>query len=298
MDLAAAGLAFALTSAFFLGANKLAVRVLLFKMDESFASLIAILLALPLFGAPILLFGLGGPPPSWTAIAVLAAAGVLNFSVGRVFVWRSIGAVGANRGNILASAQVVFALAIAMLLLKQTVDFYTGSGIALVLLGILIISLGGFRGTAFTSEQLRTGVLYGMLGAFLWGISQVLMQVGIQLETDATVATFLTYVAAFVGMVPILFFVDRRSGERNTFRTDRRSVLMVVVAGLLGNFGLYFRYIALQTIPLTVVSTINATNPVITLVLSGILIRELERIDRSTVVAICFSVAGVFLMAL
>ncbi len=266
-------------------------------MDESFASFIAILLALPLFGAPLLIFGLGAVPLTWTAVAVFAVAGVLNFSVGRVFVWRSIGAVGANRGNILASAQVVFALAIAIFVLGQTVDVYVGSGIALVLFGILTISVSGFRGNSFTPEQLRTGVVYGMLGAFLWGVSQVLMQVGIQMQGDATVATFLTYAAAFVGMIPILFFVDRRRGSENPFRVDRRSLWLVVAAGLLGNFGLYFRFVALQTIPLTVVSTINATNPIITLVLSGILIREVERIDRITVAAILLSVAGVLLMS-
>lgn len=295
--MAAAGLAFAIASAFFLGANKLAVRVLLFKMDETFASFIAIALALPLFGAPILIFGAGTSPLTWEAVAVFGAAGVLNFSVGRVFVWRSIGAIGANRGNILASAQVVFALAIAILVLGQAVDLFTGSGIALVLVGILIISVSGFRGKSFTPEQLRIGVVYGMVGAFLWGVSQVLMQVGIQLQGDPTVATFLTYAAAFVGMIPILFYVDRRGGE-DTFRTDRRSLWLVLVAALLANFGLYFRFVALQSVPLTVVSTINATNPIITLVLSGLLIREIESIDRVTVVAILLSVFGVLLMSL
>ena len=73
---------------------------------------------------------------------------------------------------------------------------------------------------------------------------------------------------------------------------------MIVIAGLLGNFGLYFRFAALQNTTLTIVATVNATNPLVTLVLSYLLMRELEFINRRMVLAILVSVAGVFLMSI
>lgn len=91
-----------------------------------------------------------------------------------------------------------------------------------MLLGVLIVSYRGLGGTPFTKEQLRGGILYGFLGAAIWGIVQVLMQVGIQQYSNALVASFLTYAASLVGMVPALFFVSRYSGDTDPFRMGGR----------------------------------------------------------------------------
>ncbi len=277
------------------GANKLAVRKSLFNMDESFASFIAILLAIPLFGVPILVFGWGAQPLTWQVIVIFALAGILNYSVGRYFVWKSIGLIGANRANVVASTQVIYAVAIAILALGQTVDPAEGTGMALVLLGILFISFGDSN--SVNPRERRSGIVWGVLGGFLWGISQVLMQIGISWYSNANTATFLVFAASLFGIFPILLMA-RKYQEISPFRMDRKSLTMVVIAGLLGNFGLYFRFVALQNTTLTIVATVNATNPLITLVLSFILMRELEFINLRMVLAILVSVAGVLLMSI
>ncbi len=297
METSALGIGLALLSTLMLGANKLAVRKSLLNMDEGFASLIAILLAIPVFGIPIMALGWGAQPLTWQVVAIFAAAGILNYSVGRYFVWKSISMIGANRANVVASTQVIYAVTIAILVLGQTVDLLEGTGILLVLLGILFISSGDFGASPTQQGDRRRGIIWGALGAFLWGISQVLMQVGISWYSNATTATFLVSAASLAGMLPVLFLVTKYQ-ERSPFRMDRRSLLMIVVAGLLANFGLYFRFAALQNATLTIVATVNATNPLITLVLSYALIRELEFINRRTVFAILVSVVGVLLMSM
>ncbi len=291
------GIVLALLSTLMLGSNKLAVRKSLFGMDESFASFIAILLSIPIFGLPILLYGWGSAPLTWEVILVFAAAGILNYSIGRYFVWKSISILGANRANVVASTQVVYAVTIAIAVLGQTVGIVQGVGIGLVLLGIGFISFGNFGSLALDPAQKTRGIVWGGLGAFLWGISQVLMQVGISLYSNATTATFLVSAASLLGVVPVLFVVQRYQ-ERSPYRIDRKSLVMVLIAGLLANFGLYFRFAALQNVSLTIVATINAMNPLVTLVLSYALIRELEFINARTVVAIMVSVVGVILMSL
>lgn len=73
--------------------------------------------------------------------------------------------------------------------------------------------------------------------------------------------------------------------------------MMIIIASLLGNFGLYFRYVSLELIPLTIVSTINGTNPMITLLVSSFLFREAEGMDARTVLGIICSVTGVLLIS-
>ncbi len=297
MDPATLGIGFAIVSTVMLGANKLAVRKSLFRMDESFASFIAIALAIPIFGAPILTYGWGSQPLGWQVVIIFAAAGILNYSVGRYFIWKSIARIGANRANVVASTQVVYAVAIAILVLGQSVNLSEGAGILLVMTGISIIALGELGASSMDWGVRRSGILWGATGALLWGISQVLMQVGIEWYSNATTATFLVSVASLFGIAPVLYFAKRYQKE-DPFRIERSSLIMVVIAGLLANFGLYFRFVALQNTTLTVVATVNATNPLFTLVLSYFLIREVEYINARTVLAILISVAGVFLMAL
>jgi drug/metabolite transporter (DMT)-like permease len=297
LDPSTLGISFAILSTFMLGTNKLAVRKSLFNMDESFASFIAIILAIPIFGVPILAYGWGSQPLSWQVVVVFAMAGILNYSVGRYFVWKSIALIGANRANVVASTQVVYAVAIAILALGQTVDFVEGGGITLVLVGVFLISSGDVGSSSLDPKVRRRGLMWGALGGLLWGFSQVLMQVGIAMYSNANTATFLVSAASLFGVVPVLLLV-RKYQEKNPFRIDRKSLGMIVIAGLLANFGLYFRFAALQNTTLTIVATVNATNPIITLVLSYALIRELEFINRRTVVAILISVVGVLLMSL
>ena len=297
MESSTIGVALAVVSAFMFGANKLAVRKSLFNMDESFASFIAILLAIPMFGMPILFFGWGSQPLTWQVVVIFALAGVLNYSVGRYFVWKSIALIGANRANVVASTQVIYAVAIAILALGQTVDLAEGVGISLVVLGIIFISFGDFESSSVNPSDRRKGIVWGVLGAFLWGISQVLMQVGISWYSNANTATFLVFAASFFGILPVMLMAGKYQ-KSSTFRMDRKSLLMIVIAGLLGNFGLYFRFAALQNTTLTIVATVNATNPLITLVFSYLLMRELEFINGRMVLAILVSVAGVFLMSI
>ena len=291
------GLLFAAISTIALGSNKLAVRKTLFHMDESYATFISILLTLPLFGLPLLIFGFGPQAITPQVLLIFALTGLANYAIGRYFIWKSIANIGANRGNILAASQVVYAVVIAIVFLRQSVDLFSGTGVFLVLLGIIIISYGGNAERNFTPKQIRTGLIFGLIGGLAWGVSQDLMQIGIRAYSNAVGASFFTYAFSLIGVLPALFIVRGTSKQNNTFRINARGLILVIVAGLLGSAGQYFRYLALQTIPVTIVATINGTNPAVTLILSFLLIREVEFIDRKTILGIIVSVIGVVLVS-
>ena len=291
------GILFAAVSTLALGSNKLAVRKTLFHMDESFATFVSIVMTLPIFGIPLLILGLGGQAITPQVIAIFAVTGVTNYAVGRYFIWKSIANVGANRGNILAASQVVYAVAIAIVFLRQSIDLFSGSGVLLVLVGIIIISYGGNSDRNFTPKQIRTGLIFGLIGGLAWGIAQDLMQIGIQSYNNAVGATFFTYALSLIGVVPALLIARGQSEKRDVLRINKRGLVLVIVAGLLGSAGQYFRYLALQIIPVTIVATINGTNPAITLVLSYLLIKEVEFIDRKTILGIVVSILGVVLVS-
>ncbi|MDG6995206.1 MAG: DMT family transporter [Nitrososphaerota archaeon] len=288
------GLAFALISAFMLGSNKLPIRMALFDLDESLATVISVLPAIAMFGTPLLFYSVI-KLPSLQAFLVLALAGILNNGIGRYFVWKSISTIGANRGNILGSTQFVYAIIIAVLFLGQKLDVYSGAGSLLVLSGIFLLAKGTSDGSFFSAKQIRKGIFYGVLGAFMWGLAQVAMQVGILQYKDPIMDSFITLSASLIVTIPIML-VTRGRSER-PIKLERKSLFLIILAATLGGLAVFFRYTALAIIPLTIVSTVNATNPIITLVLSYIFIRNVEFINKKTVVAIIVSALGVALMS-
>ena len=288
------GLAFALISAFMLGANKLPIRMALFNLDESLATVISVLPAIAMFGTPLLFYSVI-KLPSLQTFLILALAGILNNGIGRYFIWKSISTIGANRGNILGSTQFVYAIAIAVLFLGQNLDFYSGAGSILVLLGIILLAKGTTSGSFFSTKQIRKGILYGVLGAFMWGMAQVAMQVGVLQYKDPIMDSFITLSASLIATMPIMLVARSRSS--NPFKLERKSLFLIIVAATLGGLAVFFRYAALSIIPLTIVSTVNATSPIMTLVLSYIFIRNVEFINRKTVLAILVSALGVALMS-
>jgi len=267
----------------------------LFNMDESLATLISILAALPMFGVPLLFYSLG-KGPGLATIAILATAGICNNGIGRFFIWKSIAAIGANRGNVLASSQVVFAVALAVGFLNQSFTRYSGTGLMFVLLSVVLLSRGVSSGTPFTSKQLKAGIFYGVVGAFLWGLSQFLMQIGVSQYKDAVMDSFVTYGASLFAALPIMLIV--RSTTDNSMKIDKKALVLILLAGILGNLGIFFRYLALASVPLIIVSTVNATNPIATLLLSSMFIRNVEFINRRMVFAIISSTLGLVLMSL
>jgi len=116
-------------------------------------------------------------------------------------------------------------------------------------------------------------------------------------NNNAVGATFFTYALSLIGVVPALLLARGQSEKRDVLRINKRGLVLVIVAGLLGSAGQYFRYLALQIIPVTIVATINGTNPAITLVLSYLLIKEVEFIDRKTILGIVVSILGVVLVS-
>ncbi|HZW57847.1 MAG TPA: EamA family transporter [Nitrososphaerales archaeon] len=303
------GLLYTIVSTCCLGANKLAVRKSLFGLDESYATLISILISIPIFGIPLLFLGFDAQEITTEVILLFVIIGLTNYVGGRYFIWKSISLVGANRGTILGASQIVYAVVIAIVFLNQRIDLLSALGVALVLLGIFVISYSKIHSSksnssyssyvvsSITSEQMKTGLIYGLAGGFFWGVTQDLMQIAITVYKDPIGATFFTYITSLVGIIPIVILVQSRSGIENKYRSDRKSFIFVVVATILGGFGQYYKYAALQILPVTVVATVNGTNPMITLILSYFLIREVEVIDRRTILGIISSVLGVVLVS-
>ncbi|MCL5069008.1 MAG: DMT family transporter [Thaumarchaeota archaeon] len=290
------GLGSAISSMLARGLNKVPVRMSLLRISESLATTIASLVAMAVFGSAIVLFGWGPALPSLYALMIFAVVGIVNAGVGRLFVWKSIAQMGANRGNIVGSTQNGLAIIFAFFFLGEAVTGWLIAGFALILLAVIII-LYDKSERSFTSKQIRDGMIYGAMGAVCWGAGQDLMKAGITSYSDPIGASFLTFSFSMIFLVPYLFL---RPGLKATMslRGARQPLLFAVLGGLIGNAGSFLSYVALSYIPVTLVATINAVNPIVTFMASYLLIRKSEGLNLRVFVSVLLAVTGLLMATL
>jgi drug/metabolite transporter (DMT)-like permease len=144
---------------------------------------------------------------------------------------------------------------------------------------------------------LRTPVLLGVLTSLLsivsYGISQVVTKSLVSGAASPQVGAAITLATGTV----VLFFVSVRSLGRD-LRAPRRSLMWVGLAGLLASNGAMLSLIAQAKAPLTVVSPILAVNPLMTLVLTAIFLRQVERVTMRVVLGSLLVIGGVVLVIL
>ena len=103
----------------------------------------------------------------------LVAAGITHFVIGRYCFFRSVAIIGINRNSPLTQTTVLYTVVIAVIFLDEEVNVLLGVGIALVVLGPMLMA-GGWGGSnsrgggagakdAIPRRRLAEGYLFGAL---------------------------------------------------------------------------------------------------------------------------------------
>ena len=108
-------------------------------------------------------------------------------------------------------------------------------------------------------------------------------------------ATWISFVFGALGWILVLGGTGNVGGIR---RLGRRSISLFLVAGLMGALAQLFRFSALGLGAVVLVTPIIlGVNPIISLVLSAILIRHIERINKFVIIGIIATAIGAVVVA-
>ncbi|MSQ31519.1 MAG: EamA family transporter [Dehalococcoidia bacterium] len=75
---------------------------------------------------------------SWTAVALFAVIGVLNFPIGRFCNYMAMGRLGVARSTPLLASSPLFAVIIAVVFTGESLTLVTAAGIALIFSGLFV----------------------------------------------------------------------------------------------------------------------------------------------------------------
>jgi DME family drug/metabolite transporter len=232
-------------------------------------------------------------PPAridWTAIAYFVASGILASTLGRLLNFMSIERLGVPVSASIIGSSPLFSTLFAVVAIGESVALTTVLGTVFVVIGIALTSGGNKLG----SKLLGSALVIPVMSAAFYGASSIVRKVGLNILPDSVLGAF---VGAASSLVSFLLYIvtTKRVAE---VRLSRNSVKYFIGSGLAVSAGWLTMFAALSTGSVSVVSALIGTNPLFSLALSLVFLRETEDINRRIAAGAFAIVAGAAIITL
>jgi drug/metabolite transporter (DMT)-like permease len=256
---------------------------------------------------------------TWAEVGFLAAGGFMHFVWGRYCNIRSLAAVGSNLAGPVQQAQLLLSLALAIILLGETLSPFKVMGILLIIGAPAYIlrarakaKASAARAKAVEPEpataarpdagkkpaftpRMAEGYIFALLSAVGFGTSPVLVKAGLAGTGASLVGGFISCIVATV-VVALLLLIPSQLDE--TRRMNRESLKWFTLSGVGVSFSHLFRYLALGLAPVTVVQPLQSMSLLFRMIFGYFINRDHESFDRYVIVGILLSFAGALSLSL
>jgi len=233
---------------------------------------------------------------SWQGYLWLSAAGIVHFVAGRSFSYMCVQLVGQNIAGILRRAGPIIAVSLGIFLLGEPLTWPIVAGVLLIVGGITIAGLGPLRhetGHVLVPSIPRKAIIFGLFAGLSFGISPILVKMGLEGSHYPVAGVFISYSAATI--VWSILALNRNRREE-LLGMQVKTVSTFAVVGLLSSTAQLMRYIALSSAPVSIVAPLFNTSPIFALLLSFVFNRRLEIFSRTVIAGTVLVVAGGLLL--
>lgn len=234
---------------------------------------------------------------SWQGYALLGAAGIIHFVAGRSLNFELTQVVGVNISNVLNRLSPIVAVILGLTILGENLTWQSATGVALIISGLIVISLNpqmlhGRR--KFYSNIPRRAYLLGLGVGVAFGVSPVMIKIGLGNSGSPVAGVFISYAAAAIAVST--FFV--KDAKRVSLATMSKGAwTFFCLTGLFTLLAQLFRYVALDSGPVSLVATVFSISPIFTLLLAFFFIRKVEVFSTNVIIGIIIVLAGTLLIA-
>lgn len=279
---------FALQAAFFFATSHILIRrglVTSNAVTGSFVSLgmtACILAAAAYFTTP--------PGAFWQpAVFYFLAAGIFAPGIGRTLTYVGIERIGVARSVPISNASPMFASILAVFILGEHWKPQNFLGTVLVIAGIAILSASRDGGK---TEWRRADIVFPVIAALAFGISTNLRKVGLMEVNRPFMAAAFTASTAFLFSASLL----ASQGGTKALKLKRSNAPWFFAAGLANTSATLSVFHALSYGDVVVVEPLTSSNPVFSLIMTALFLKDLESITRRVVVGALCTVVGTILV--
>jgi drug/metabolite transporter (DMT)-like permease len=282
-----AAILFAFASAALLGAGVVTAQFGLRTVEPLSGAAISIpsFTLLFLLASPLLL---AGDPIVWRALPIFAAVGLVFPAMLTLLTFASNGALGPVVTSTLGNLAPLFAVALAVILLHEPLQPLQFAGLVIAVAGAVIITvtrprdLGGWRSWA---------LLLPLASALLRGIVPPIVKLGLEIWPSPLWACLIGYVMSSL----VVLIVQRVRKGTVAVQAPWPGRFWFAVTGVCNGLSLLTLFAALRHGPITLVAPVAAIYPLVTVLLSAIVLHHV-RITPRIVAGTALTVAGVALV--
>lgn len=260
---------------------------------------ISVLLGMVFFTLVLIISGTAGQisSASFLTLLALAGAGIVHFVIGRGFNYTALRLIGSNRTSPIMSSNVLVAVFLGIAFMGEPLTPGLALGVALVVAGVFLVSLernpAGGAGSATTRSALVWGTASAFGAGICYGISPVLVKIGLREGNSPFMGTFISYAAASAVVLAFL----AHPGQRKLVRGwEPRVIWPVITGGIFVALAHLTRYVALNHLAVSVVSPIISTNNLFVILFSFLINRKLELFTPRVIASGLCVVSGVFVI--
>ena len=271
------------------------------QAGESFtATAISIFLGLPFFAVALCITG------EWSLLNSISArdfilfgvAGIVHFVAGRTLVYNSIRIIGSNKATPFVGTNIFYTVILGVLFLNEPLNVLLIPGVLCIFAGAVLISTE--KKSVAVEEQkglLGTevkGILSALSGAICWGVSPIVVRMGIGEAGSPYVGAFISYTAACI--VEAIFFLRRQHREQLFQLPFFKALVPIVISGFLVAIAQLLRYTSLSYSPASLVAPIASTGALFTVIFSFLINRQIEVFTPRIIMGMAATVVGTFLL--
>lgn len=269
-------------------------------------------------------YATGGATPEWNTIgfAWFVIAGVLTSLFGRGTLFAGIRHIGSSRAAAIKNTAPVVTVAVAVFFIGESLSGTASLGIAAVFSGLLLLVYDTFRrhqdsrmrkprtdeeadrsaletvgstgkdaarrerSSSSVASSLVIGTLFSVLAAVFFGSGQAVRKIAIEYMPEAALGAMIASWAALLSYLTMSAMRGRfRSEFKSSFGTLRPYFWLAGIASTVGQVSFF---IAITFAQVSYVSVIAASETLLTLMLSAVLVRHSEKLTfRVSIAAVC-----------
>jgi uncharacterized membrane protein len=222
------------------------------------------------------------------ALVYFALAGVFAPGLGRTLGYMGIERIGVARSVPIVNSSPMVASILAVFFVGEEWGLQNFLGTCLVICGVITLS----RSQPDKKEFRWSDFLLPVSGAIAFAVSANLRKVGLQIENIPPMAAAVT---ASTGVLLALFLIKLQGGWK-ALKWSKSSLRWFFVAGLCNSVATISVFYALSAGKVVIVEPLVATNPVLSILLTAIFLKDLEVITRRVAGGALCTVAGTLLV--